>query len=231
LEAILELGPIRGEIDVDGKPLSALDAIVAIQRGGSITGLAWPVDPRRSSEDLPILARLPKLERIRVSADAIPKIHFPLLAKISGLQSLELNQPPRYSQADIDFIANLQQLRNLKMKYISDDVLNRLQKLQNLESLQIESSLSLRIDKLSKAFPRLRELAWDKVDAKPLADAIPFLASLESLTVRTVPKKDVWPILAQIKSLKHLYICGSAMGSNLKLMEDALPGVQVHNTK
>ena len=49
-----------------------------------------------SKEDLPFLAMLPKLERIRVPYTAfpphvaIPKVHFPLLAKISSLRSLDL---------------------------------------------------------------------------------------------------------------------------------------------
>lgn len=92
--------------------------------------------------------------------------------------------------APIDKFSKAEQLRNLKMQYLSDDALKRLQKLPNIESIQIESLTSLRIDTLAKAFPRLRELECDKVEAKPLADALPFLESLESLTVRSVPKKD-----------------------------------------
>ena len=49
LEALLELGPIRGEVTVDHRPLPPLAAIEAIQNGGSITGLTWPIDPRRTS--------------------------------------------------------------------------------------------------------------------------------------------------------------------------------------
>ena len=60
-EALLELGPLRGTIQVDGKPLDVLKAISALKSGGSITGLIWPIDKKRSVEDLEVLAKLPKL--------------------------------------------------------------------------------------------------------------------------------------------------------------------------
>jgi serine/threonine protein kinase/WD40 repeat protein/Leucine-rich repeat (LRR) protein len=230
LEAFLQLGPIRGVVTIDGEPLLALDAIAAIQKGGSITGLTWPIDPRRSAEDIPVLARLPKLERIAISVDAIPKVHFPLLEKISGLQSLELNKPPYYKREDVDFIGNIEQLRNLKIQYLSDDDLKRLEKLQNLETIQVES-LSTRIDSMSKAFPKLRELACRTVESLPLANAVPFLESLESLTLQTAPKKAVWPVLAKLRKLKYLYVGGSQAPSDLELLQQALPGVLVRYKK
>ena len=88
--ALLQLGPLRGTIQVDGKPLDVLKAIAALKSGGSITGLTWPIDKDRSEEDLEVLARLPKLERIEISADAIPMIHFPVLSRMKGLSELEL---------------------------------------------------------------------------------------------------------------------------------------------
>jgi len=228
LEAFLKLGPIRGKVIIDGEAKRAWDAIEAIQNGGSITGLTWPVDPRRSSEDIPLLAKLPKLEQIVVSRDAIPKVHLPLLAKISGLRSLEL---AIYNAVDLNPIPNLEQLRSLTITSLSDEGLARIQKLQSLESLHIKLTSGPTIDKLAKAFPRLRELAFPKIEAESLANAIPFLESLESLTETSIaPKKDVWPILAKLKNLKDLNP-RSANSSYIESIQRALPGVRVQAKK
>jgi len=84
IKALLQLGPLRGTIQVDGKPLDVLKAIAALKSGGSITGLTWPIDKKRSVEDVEVLAKLPRLEWIEVSVDAIPAIHFPILKKLQA---------------------------------------------------------------------------------------------------------------------------------------------------
>ena len=238
LEALLELGPILGEITVDDKPLPPLAAIATIQNGGSITGLTWPRDRGRSAEDLPFLGMLPKLERIKVPYTAfpphvaIPKVHFPLLAKISSLRSLDLAISIG-NVDDLELIGSIEQLRSLTIGTLSDEGLKRIQKLQSLDTLHV-TSRSPTLDKLAKAFPRLRDLTCPAIEAKSLANAIPFLESLESLTVkttRTTPTNDVWPILAQLKKLKQLNVIGSVTDSNFKLILEALPEVQVLKKK
>ena len=99
-QTLLELGPMRGEVEVDGKSLEILKAIDAIEAGGAITGLTWPFDSNRSTEDLEILAKLAKLKRIIVARDAIPAIHFPLLLKIRNLRELKLTRS--ISQSDLN---------------------------------------------------------------------------------------------------------------------------------
>ncbi len=116
---------------------------------------------------------------------------------------------------------------------LSDEGLKRIQKLQSLDTLHV-TSLSPTLDKLAKAFPRLRDLTCPAIEAKSLANAIPFLESLETLTVkttRTTPTNDVWPILSQLKKLKQLNVIGSVTDSNLKLIQEALPEVQVLKKK
>ncbi len=230
IEALLQLGPLRGTIQVDGKPLDVLKAIAALKSGGSITGLTWPIDKKRSVEDVEVLAKLPKLERIEVSADAMPTIHFPILPRVKGLIELEI--PGSASYSGNQFVGEIQQLRRLILASLSESQLSQLQKLKNLESLEYTSGV--RINILAKALPQLKSLACPEQYSKELTEAISFLRSLETLTTvisLVSSQKDFGPILSKLKNLKRLNIQFSYSAPDLKKLQAALPGVTVESIK
>ncbi len=230
LETLLSLGPLRGKIEIDGKPVDILSAIDALQTGGSISSLSWPIDTDRSNEDLSLLAKLPKLERIEISADAVPKIHFPVLPKIENLRELRLNRRPDYSEIEFKSIGDIQQLRNLNLEYINlKGVIENVQKLTNLESLEYVHGVG--IDVLAPSLPKLRTLTCPRIKATELTKAIPFLQSLETLTIPESPDKDVVLLLAKLKNLEQVNIQLAIAAAELAKLQAELPGVTVVQNK
>jgi WD40 repeat protein len=229
LVAFLELGPLRGSVQVDGKSMNAFSAAIKIAEGGSITGLTWPIDPARSNEDLEVLAKFPKLERIVIASDAIPKQHFPLLNQIDRLRFLEIRQPPYYQANDLESIGKIGQLRELKIQHFQEDELQQVQKLPNLRLLEYNSGV--KIDEVAKAMPYLQSISCPGITKSELERAVPFLTSLETLMVRNSPREDSWPELAKLKNLKKLQLPGSFSKSALKKLQDLLPNVIIQVMK
>ena len=175
---------------------------------------------------------MPKLERIEISADAIPRIHFPVLSRMSGLRELELRRT--YSDNEFRSIGDIQKLQRLKLGSLyGNDILAQLQKLKNLESLEYTGGV--RLDVLAKALPQLRNLAFPSPSqySKELTEAIPFLESLETLTIPepSPTDKDFGPNLAKLKNLKRLIIQSSYKVPDVKKLQAELPGITVEGIK
>lgn len=257
IETLLKLGPLRGRIQVDGKSLDVPNAITALEIGGEITGLTWPIDKNRSEEDLQLLSQLTKLERIEMSYDAIPRIHFPILPRIKGLVELNLDGARTFQKSDVlpndgdkyiddEFsvlrnevpnfrrklfrpVLEIQQLKKLIVWDLHKSSLSELQKLENLESLNYNSGVP--IDILAKELPQLRNLVCPKQSSKELTEAIPYLQSLESLTIPNSADEDFGPNLAKLKNLKRLSIHDFISPADLKKLQAAMPGVTVESTR
>jgi len=228
-QTLLELGPMRGTVEIDDKSLEILQAIDAIEGGGSITGLTWPINNIRSTEDIELLAKLPMLKRIIVARDAIPATHFPLLPKISSLRELVLTTAPYFGKSYFEPIGTIEQLESLTRNNLRVDELQQLQKLKNLRSIKYEYGVN--IDELSVAIPHLQNVSCSKMTANELAKAVPYLESLETFTLPDAPDKDLVPILVQLKSLRKINLTGYISDSDLKKLRAALPNVKIAQVK
>jgi serine/threonine protein kinase/WD40 repeat protein len=226
---LLELGPLRGSVEVDGKSLPVVKAIQALKTQGSITGLTWPIDPSRSHEDIALLMRLPKLQRLQLSRDVIPRVHFPLLPQIASLRELGLSNVTSYSRDDFQYICSSPSLRKLTLNtFDNKQDLGQLKRLWSLDSLHYARGFE--IDELAKEILNLRSLSCPKIKLTALKRAIPFLKSLEVLTMLEVPEKGIGPVLAGLPNLKRVVAPSGISSQEFTALQKALPGIEVIRT-